>query len=83
MKFYQIIIKSKRIFDNLHQETKNRIEIDSILSFSHLKYLTMDKTLALISSFNLLAFAGEGKTEEDISYELGVVLSNDHIIEKI
>jgi phosphatidylserine/phosphatidylglycerophosphate/cardiolipin synthase-like enzyme len=72
-----------KIISEFNQETENRIKIDLLPSFSHAKYLTMDNTLALVTSYNLLAFAGEGKSEEDISLELGVILSDKNVIELI
>ena len=43
----------------------------------------MDRNLLLITSFNLLAFAGNGLSNEDITDELGVVLSSQKSKEQV
>ena len=43
----------------------------------------MDKNLLLITSFNLLAFVGNGLADDDITDELGVVLSSQRITNEV
>jgi len=68
----------QKTIDNMLLETGNMIEISKHPSQSHAKFLTMDRNLLLITSFNLLAFAGNGLSNEDITDELGVVLSSQN-----
>lgn len=65
-----------KIIDELRQETSNKIEILDKPSHSHAKFLTMDDNLLLITSFNLFAFAGNGLADDDITDELGIIISS-------
>ncbi len=73
----------QKTIENLILETGNKIEISREPSKSHAKFLTLDRDLLLITSFNLLAFAGNGLSNEDITDELGVVLSSQKATMKI
>ena len=73
----------QKIIDNIVLETANKIEISKEPAQSHAKFLTMDKNLLLITSFNLLAFAGNGLADDDITDELGVVLSSQRIANEV
>ncbi|GAI66489.1 unnamed protein product, partial [marine sediment metagenome] len=54
------LLNVQKIIDNIVLETANKIEISKEPAQSHAKFLIMDKNLLLITSFNLLAFAGNG-----------------------
>ena len=43
----------------------------------------MDSSLLLITSFNLFAFAGNGLADDEITDELGVVISSPDIAKRI
>ncbi len=73
----------QKTIEKLKLETGNKIEISKEPSKSHAKFLTLDRDLLLITSFNLLAFAGNGLSNEDITDELGVVLSSQKATMKI
>ncbi|MHA1147754.1 MAG: hypothetical protein ACTSR8_05875 [Promethearchaeota archaeon] len=70
------LINIQKIINNIKLETSNRIEISDLPSNSHSKFLTMDNDLTVITSFNLLAFAGNGLADDEITDELGVVISS-------
>jgi len=68
---------------DLKSSTMNRISIQEIPSHSHAKYLTMDYDLIVVTSFNLLAFSGNGLDDADITDELGIVISGKGVIKGI
>lgn len=72
------LLKIQGIIENVNLETGNRIEMLNEPAQSHAKFLVMDKNLLLITSFNLLAFAGNGLANDEITDELGVVLSGQN-----
>lgn len=69
------MVRLKSSVEFLNHQTKNRLDISMNPSHSHAKYLIMDNHLLLITSYNLLAFSGNGLSDEDITDELGIVLS--------
>lgn len=52
-------------------------------SHTHVKTMLYDSYLSLISSYNLLAFAGNGLTEDEITDELGIVVNSKLINQEI
>jgi len=70
------LINIQKVINDIKLETSNRIEIADLPSNSHAKFLIMDTDLTVITSFNLLAFAGNGLADDEITDELGVVISN-------
>jgi len=77
------LINIQKVINDIKLETSNRIEISDLPSNSHAKFLTMDNDLTVITSFNLLAFAGNGLADEEITDELGVTISNSNEIGEI
>ena len=73
----------RKVINDIKLETSNRIEISDFPSNSHAKFLTMDNDLTVITSFNLLAFAGNGLADDEITDELGVVISSINETEEI
>ncbi|MFX0172515.1 MAG: phospholipase D-like domain-containing protein, partial [Candidatus Hodarchaeota archaeon] len=67
----------------LHAETKNKIEISDFPSHSHAKFLTIDTHFLVVTSYNLFAFAGNGLIDDEITEELGIVLTSPREIENI
>lgn len=59
------------------------LQISRLPSHSHAKYLTMDEQLCLVTSYNLLAFAGNGLADDDITDELGVIISSKRLAKNI
>jgi len=60
-----------------------QISISKIPSHSHVKCMLVDNHLTLVSSYNLLAFAGNGLSEEEVTNEWGIVISSKRITNKI
>ncbi len=77
------LINIQRVINDIKLETSNHIEISDLPSNSHAKFLTMDNDLTVITSFNLLAFAGNGLADDEITDELGVTISNSNEIGEI
>lgn len=73
------MIRLKSSVELLNNQTSNRLKISMKPSHSHAKYLIMDNHLLLITSYNLLAFSGNGLSDEEITDELGIVISGKKI----
>lgn len=73
------MIRLKSSVELLNNQTNNRLKISMNPSHSHAKYLIMDNHLLLITSYNLLAFSGNGLSDEEITDELGIVISGKKI----
>ncbi len=73
----------QKVIEDIHQETGSKIEMSDKPSHSHAKFLTMDDTLSLITSFNLFAFAGNRLADDEITDELGVVISSPNATKEI
>lgn len=67
----------------LHSETEQKIEISNLPSHSHAKFLTVDDHLSVVTSYNLFAFAGDGLADDEITEELGVVLTSQEATKNI
>lgn len=68
--------KYKELIDEIRSETNQKIEIAEFPSQSHAKFLAMDNHLTVITSYNLLAFSGDGLADDEITDELGVVITS-------
>ncbi|MHA2494503.1 MAG: phospholipase D-like domain-containing protein, partial [Candidatus Hodarchaeales archaeon] len=79
------ITEYQQLVEEIRAITDNKIEIADTPSHSHAKFLTMDDHFAIVTSYNLLAFSGNGLANDEITAELGVVISshraNKQIIE--
>jgi phosphatidylserine/phosphatidylglycerophosphate/cardiolipin synthase-like enzyme len=72
-------VKLKASVLYLKNQVKNKIKINNTPSFSHAKYLILDNQLTMITSYNLLAFSGNGLSEDEITDELGIVISGKNM----
>jgi phosphatidylserine/phosphatidylglycerophosphate/cardiolipin synthase-like enzyme len=77
---YEISLKGLQY---LNEQTNNMLSIPQSPCHSHSKYLIMDESLSLITSYNLLAFSGNGLADDDITKELGVVITSRKITKNI
>ncbi len=78
-----LLTNIRSIISDIRTQTNNKIKISNDPSGSHAKFLSMDTSLLLITSFNLLAFAGNGLADDEITDELGVVIYSPDIAKKI
>ncbi|MFX1570412.1 MAG: hypothetical protein ACFFCV_18780 [Promethearchaeota archaeon] len=78
-----LLTNTRSTIIDIRTQTHNKIKISDNPSGSHAKYLSMDSSLLLVTSFNLFAFAGTGLADDEITDELGVVISSPNIAQKI
>lgn len=78
-----LLTNTRSLIKDIRAQTNNKIKISNDPSGSHAKFLSMDSSLLLITSFNLFAFAGTSLADDEITDELGVVISCPDIAKKI
>jgi len=78
-----LLTKTRSLIADIRTQTDNKLTISNDPSGSHAKFLSKDSSLLLITSFNLFAFAGNGLADDEITDELGVVISSPDIAKKI